>query len=127
MSSSDLRSSTDLVHLIKALNVAANDFPELRPMLLRASHSLEQVSSFMTAAIQQLKEASIKRAGVMDNIGAHDELARLKNQTMERVADDLMFILRQTTPAYAETMRAQRTTHAKLVIDVEAAKPEEVI
>lgn len=82
-------------------------------MLLRAAHSLREMSSFMTAASENLRVASLKRAGMLDSLSRHEEVTRQKNSAMDQVATDLMHLLLRKTPRYADTMLSKSTLEDK--------------
>lgn len=106
-------SRSDMATLVRELqgaeqsNRVAKGDPELRSLLSRAAHMLNESQSVMISAVHSLEEAAKLRAGLQDSIGRHDEIVNAKNRVMTTAADFLKTFLQQYTP------RAQPTPAKK--------------
>lgn len=107
-------SRSDMATLIRELqgaeqsNRVAKGDPELRSLLNRAAHMLNESQSVMLSAVQSLEEATKLRAGLQDSIGRHDEIVNAKNRVMTTTADFLKSLLSQHTPRQAPPARPVR-------------------
>jgi hypothetical protein len=98
---------SDIHTLIRELQAAeqnnrkAKGDTELRALLNRAAHTLNECESLMISAVNSLEEASRMKAGLMDSINRHDEIATAKNRAMTTTADFLKSKLHEYTPRTA--------------------------
>lgn len=95
---------SDITALVKQLqeaeqaNRAARGDNELRALLNRSAHMLEECRTTMLSAVQSLEEAASLRTGLMDSVSRADEVQRAKNRAMETAANFFKSLLQQYTP-----------------------------
>jgi hypothetical protein len=104
-----LRPESSITLLIKELKEAeqagAKLPAEARHLLSHAAHALDECRSHMLGAIEALEFAVHLRAGAMDSLPRHEEVARQKNLTMEEQA--------QFLGNFLNTPRATAATHGR--------------
>ncbi len=104
---------SDIHTLVRELQAAEQDNrkargdAELRALLNRAAHTLNECESLMISAVNSLEEAARLRAGLMDSINRHDEIASAKDRAMKTTADFLKSLLQTYTPREAPKQPAR--------------------
>lgn len=97
-------SRSDITSLVKRLqeaeqaNRAEKGDAELRALLNRSAHMLEECRTTMISCVQSLEEAVSLQAGMMDSASRQDEITRAKNRAMETAASFFKSLLQQHTP-----------------------------
>jgi len=101
-----LSSQSKIVHLIERLREAEQAGAKLpndvRTLLSLSAHALDECRSHMMATIESLESAVRLRAGAMDSLRRHEEMARDKNLAMEeqiRFLGELLNVPASTVPA----------------------------
>lgn len=94
---------SDISSLIKACAAAEQAgaaLPnEVRVLLARCGFMLGECRSVMIDSVATLEEAAARKAGLMDSLGRHEEIARMKNGALEHVAGACRHLLQRYTPA----------------------------
>lgn len=104
-----LESISDIVMIVNSLRALGSDrdaSPQVRELAQRSAHLLNESRSLMQSAVETLDKTAALRAGLMDSMSRHDEIARQKNLVMLEQAGHFRSLLRRVTPGVREATPA---------------------